>query len=80
MRGSRYFRGRHVVARLALAVLPALSAAPLKVGYGNMSPMCYRDTSGHAQGFAVEALNEAAAQIGATIHTEPGRVEIDLDR
>ena len=27
-----------------------------------------------------EALNEAAAQLGATIHTEPGQVEIELDR
>ncbi|GEM_PF-758710 len=61
--------GKLVVALLGLALCGCgrHAANTLKAGYGNAYPMTYSNESGHASGFVVEVLEEAARRDGVTI-------------
>ncbi len=81
---SGYPNAHQRLLAVCLAALTTPGAAfaatgPLKVGFGHVPPITYRDQAGNAAGFAVEVLNEAARRARITLRWVPSGTSREVE-
>jgi signal transduction histidine kinase len=73
-----------LLTRLLVVALPVLACATtppsgLKIGYGHVSPISFRDAQGKPAGFAVDVLIEAARRAGIHLSWTPVGGSLDIE-